>query len=129
MDFGDHTARVLNQQIEQRKQMGGNDEGVCEQSTRWDEFATELDFMSLPVAKHAVRRWVRYEETSDGVLFHCETVAGAPMRFRASVVRDDVVRFRVGSELAATHESEMLAPEALADSCFSRSKKPRRPWC
>jgi len=87
------------------------------QSTRWDEFATELDFMSLPVAKHAVRRWVRYEETSDGVLFHCETAAGAPMRFRASVVRDDVVRFRVGPELAEMHESEMLAPEALADSC------------
>ncbi|NBD36719.1 MAG: DUF4968 domain-containing protein, partial [Chloroflexi bacterium] len=87
------------------------------QSTRWDEFATELDFMSLPVAKHAVRRWVRYGETSDGVLFYCETATGAPMRFRASVVREDVVRFRVGPELAGTRESEMLAPEALADSC------------
>ncbi|MGC9397454.1 MAG: TIM-barrel domain-containing protein [Anaerolineae bacterium] len=88
------------------------------QSTCWDEFATELDFMSLPVARHAVRRWVRYEKTADGVLFHCETASGAPMRFRASVVRDDVVRFRVGPELAEMHDSEMLVPDALgAETC------------
>jgi len=61
----------------------------------WRAIAAPLDVASFAPSQNHLRRWTRYNITSTGILFDCETAAGDPAIYRVDLIEPDVVRVRM----------------------------------
>jgi len=78
----------------------------------WRRIAAALDVASFPPAQNHLRRWTGYTILPTGIVFDCETAAGAPAVYRVDVIEPDVIRVRMArrhhAARLAARSSEML---------------------
>ncbi len=78
--------------------------------TNWNEITSPLDYTAISLPTHALRRWLDYTLTEEGLVFHCETTGGTLVNVQLSVVFPDVIRLRMAKELPEKPMSDLLVP-------------------
>jgi alpha-D-xyloside xylohydrolase len=91
-------------------------------SIDWNSIAAPLDVRDIYAPKEIISRWVSYERTKTGVLFHCELADGSPLAYAVDVVYPDVIRLRWNPDNIYDCESDMLAEKVCAWSAFTTSE-------
>ena len=74
----------------------------------WQAITVPLDVTDIQVGTHHLRRWVQFERTEYGLLFHCEMANGQPAVFQVDVTAADIIRVRMGRNGISGRPSEML---------------------
>ncbi|MGD8793660.1 MAG: glycoside hydrolase family 31 protein, partial [Anaerolineae bacterium] len=62
----------------------------------WHSITVPLDVTQIEVGTHHLRRWLKFQQRTRGLLFHCEMAKGQPALFQVDVVQAGVIRVRLG---------------------------------